>query len=275
MLLSVLAVLALAGAATGALLDGARLAGGESVIGRIDAPHAGAAPEAAEESPGEAPADAAGREAGRTDAGPGTGGAEGTEEAAGGGTEGAGTEGADGEEARAEAAKEGAAGGEGGQADAGPQIPVPATNDLWMTIPKMGLYDDYVTNSEDPVAMDQGAIKLPSTAFPWQESANTYIAAHRIGYPGTESDYQFYDLPNLALGDRIYLGDANGTTYTYEVTGFKEVLPSETYVTAPQAGRDMISLQTCIQDYCDYWTMGPNWYVRYVVQADRVSVDPA
>ncbi len=105
--------------------------------------------------------------------------------------------------------------------------------------------------------------------------ANTYIAAHRLGYPGTASDYQFYDLPNLALGDQIYLYDANGTVYTYEVSGFAEVLPNETWVTTPQAGRDMISLQTCIEDYGDYWTMGPNWYVRYVVQADRVSVDPA
>ena len=161
------------------------------------------------------------------------------------------------------------------QASGPPAIPRPATNDLWMTVPKMDLYDDYVANDESLAAMDAGAIKLPSTGFPWQEGANTYIAAHRIGYPGTESDYQFYDLPNLALGDRIYLGDANGTTYTYEVSGFKEVLPSETYVTAPKAGRDMISLQTCIEDYGDYWTMGPNWYVRYVVQADRVSVDPA
>ncbi len=33
----------------------------------------------------------------------------------------------------------------------------------------------------------------------------------------------------------------------------------------------MISLQTCIEDYGDYWTMGPNWYVRYVVRADRVD----
>ncbi|QIN85360.1 sortase (plasmid) [Rubrobacter tropicus] len=156
-----------------------------------------------------------------------------------------------------------------------PPVPDPPTNDLWMSVPKMGLYDDYVANSDSEAAMDRGAIKLTSTGFPWQEGANTYIAAHRIGYPGTESDYQFYDLPNLALGDRIYLGDVNGTTYTYEVTGFKEVLPSETWVTAPKAGRDMISLQTCIEDYGDYWTMGPNWYVRYVVQAERVSVDPA
>src|SRR5918998_215285 len=161
------------------------------------------------------------------------------------------------------------------QASGPPPIPQPASNDLWMDIPALGLNDNYIANSEDPAAMDAGAIKLPSTGFPWQNDANTYIAAHRIGYPGTESDYQFYDLPNLALGDKIYLYDSNMTVYTYEVTGFKEVLPTENYVTAPQPGRDMISLQTCIEDYGDYWTMGPNWYVRYVVEADRVSVDPA
>ena len=161
------------------------------------------------------------------------------------------------------------------QASGPPPIPQPATNDLWMDIPALGLNDNYIANSESTAAMDAGAIKLPSSAFPWQDDANTYIAAHRLGWPGTESDHQFYNLPNLALGDKIYLYDANGTVYTYEVSGFAEVLPTETHVTAPQAGRDMISLQTCIEDYGDYWTMGPNWYVRYVVQADRVSVDPA
>ncbi len=161
------------------------------------------------------------------------------------------------------------------QASGPPPIPQPATNDLWMDIPALGLNDNYISNSESVAAMDAGAIKLPSSGFPWQDSANTYIAAHRLGWPGTASDHQFYNLPNLALGEKIYLYDANLTVYTYEVTGFKEVLPTETYVTAPQAGRDMISLQTCIEDYGDYWTMGPNWYVRYVVEADRVSVDPA
>ena len=161
------------------------------------------------------------------------------------------------------------------QASGPPPIPQPATNDLWMDIPALGLNDNYIANSESTAAMDAGAIKLPSSAFPWENDANTYIAAHRLGWPGTASDHQFYNLPNLALGDKIYLYDENLTVYTYEVTGFKEVLPSENYVTAPQAGRDMISLQTCIEDYGDYWTMGPNWYVRYVVQADRVSVDPA
>src|ERR671910_3310719 len=154
-------------------------------------------------------------------------------------------------------------------------IPTPPTNDLWMSIPALGLYDNYVTNSAAHSAMDYGAIKLPHTAFPWQDNANTYIAAHRLGWPGTASDHQFYNLPLLAEGDVIYLGDVNGTTYTYEVTDFKEITPDETWVTTPKPGRDMISLQTCIETFGDYWTMGPNWYVRYIVQADRVSVDVA
>jgi sortase A len=154
-------------------------------------------------------------------------------------------------------------------------IPTPRTNDLWMSIPALGLYDNYVTNSAAESAMDYGAIKLPHTDFPWQDNANTYIAAHRLGWPGTASHHQFYNLPLLAKGDVIYLGDINGTTYTYEVTDFKEITPDETWVTTPKPGRDMVSLQTCIETFGDYWTMGPNWYVRYIVQADRVSVDVA
>jgi sortase A len=153
--------------------------------------------------------------------------------------------------------------------------PTPPTDDLWFSIPALGLYDNYVTNTNDFSAMDYGAIKLANSGFPWQNGANTYIAAHRLGWPGTASDHQFYNLPSLAIGDVIYLGDVNGTTYTYKVSGFKEVGANDTWITAPQAGRNMVSLQTCIENYGDYWTMGPHWYVRYIVQADRVSVTPA
>jgi sortase A len=157
-----------------------------------------------------------------------------------------------------------------------PAVPVPATNDMWLTVPKLGLYDNYVANSSELTALDVGAAKLEETGFPWQEGdINTYIAAHRLGWPGTASYHQFYNLPLLTFGDKIYLYDANGTTYTYEVTEIFEVLPTESWVAAPEPGRDMISLQTCIENYGDYWTMGPNWYVRYVVRADKVAVDPA
>ena len=153
-----------------------------------------------------------------------------------------------------------------------PVAPVPETNDLWMTIPDLGLYDNYVSNTDAHSALDYGAAKRVATKFPWQEDANTYISAHRLGWPGTASYHQFYNLPLLEYGDKIYLGDANGTTYTYEVTEIFEVAPSETWVTNQVAGRDMVSLQTCIENYGDYWTPGPNWYVRYVVRADRVAV---
>jgi sortase A len=162
-------------------------------------------------------------------------------------------------------------------------IPTPPTNDLWMSIPTLGLYDVYVTNTSDPgeghagpeTPLDYGLIKLAQTGFPWQPNANTYIVGHRLGWPGTGSYHIFYNLPLLAKGDVIYLGDTNGTTYTYEVTAFHEITPDETWVTTPKPGRDMVSLQTCIENFGDYWTMGPNWYVRYIVQADRVSVDVA
>jgi sortase A len=175
---------------------------------------------------------------------------------------------------RGDAAKEGS---EKQQAETEePAIPVPKTNDLWMTIPKLGLYDNYVSNSDAHTALDYGAAKRVDSEFPWQQGdINTYISAHRLGWPGTASYHQFYNLPLLDYGDKIYLGDANGTTYTYEVTEIFEVAPTETWVTQPAEGRDIVSLQTCIENYGDYWTMGPNWYVRYVVRADRVSVTPA
>ena len=162
-------------------------------------------------------------------------------------------------------------------------IPKPPTDDLWMSIPALDLYNVYVTNTSDlreghagpETPLDYGLIKLAATGYPWQPNANTYIVGHRLGWPGTGSYHIFYNLPLLAKGDVIYLGDINGTTYTYRVTDFKEITPNETWVTAPQRGRDMLSLQTCIENFGDYWTMGPNWYVRYIVQADRVSVDVA
>jgi len=145
--------------------------------------------------------------------------------------------------------------------------PDPPTNDLWLTVPKMGRYRDYVANTSDPAAMDQGAIKLPETGFPWQPNANTYIAAHVLGYSGTGSYLQFANLPNMTYGDKIILEDANGTKYVYEVTEILEVTPYDVWVTNPVPGKDMVSLQTCINP--------PAYDMRLVVRGERVDVIPA
>ncbi len=189
--------------------------------------------------------------------------------------------------AKDEAAKEGesdqksaddkkAEGGAAAQAEAKPAAPPPPQDKTtYLTVPKLGLYDNAVYNSSDPAMLDVGATKLEESGFPWQESANPYISAHRLGWPGTASYYQFYNLPLMVTGDPIYLTDANGTTYTYEVTEILEVTPNEVSVSNPIAGRDMISLQTCTEAIGDYWTMGPTWSGRYVVRGDRVDVSYA
>jgi len=163
------------------------------------------------------------------------------------------------------------------------KAPEPATNDLYLTVPKLGLEDNAVADTEDPMALDNGAIKLPSTAFPWQDNGNTYITAHRIGYAGTPSYNQFYDLPSMRQGDEVILSDANGTTYTYQVTDVFAVMPQDNWVTDPVVGRDMVTLQTCVATVDDWWTITPGLLTsppgpetaRLVVQADRVDVQPA
>jgi sortase A len=145
----------------------------------------------------------------------------------------------------------------------------PAGTAMSLSVPAIGISDIPVVEGTSEASLAQGAGHVPGTGYPWVPGSNTYIAGHRIGYPGTPSDHVFWNLPNLSQGDRILLTDSDGTTYTYAVSQISEVPPTDLSVTAP-TGSDVVSLQTCIEDYGDYWTPGPNWFVRYVVQAERV-----
>ncbi len=156
--------------------------------------------------------------------------------------------------------------------------PPPEDPTLYLTVPRLGVYGHTVRNDDSEQALDLGAIKVPYTGFPWQEEdTNTYIAGHRIGWPGTESYYQFYDLPAMQQGDEVVLEDSNGTVYRYQVTEMFAVSPSETWVTEPISGRDVVSLQTCTESVNDWWTIGPSLMEsgpesgRLIVRADRVQ----
>ena len=178
------------------------------------------------------------------------------------------------EEARQEVAEEERATGEPAerevaQREAPPAIP--ADTAMYLTIPAIGLHNVLVLDGTSEAVLSQGAGHVPGTGFPWIEGSNTYLAAHRLGYPGTGSDHVFYDLPALAIGDEVFLTDSLGQQYTYRVSEVLEVSPYDLSVTGPVAGRDMVSLQTCIENYGDYWTPGPNWLARYVVRADLVE----
>ena len=127
-------------------------------------------------------------------------------------------------------------------------------------------------NDDSEYALDLGAIKMPQTDFPWQKGdTNTYIACHRLGWPGTESYNQCLNLPSIQEGDEVILGDANGTTYGYRVSETLTVGPGDSWVMKPVEGRDVVSLQSCLEAPGDFLTLGPNWSARFVVRADRVA----
>ena len=142
----------------------------------------------------------------------------------------------------------------------------PKDKTLKLTVPKMSqLKNDTVptvpgTNMQ--ALGSHAAIHLAGTGFPWDKEANVYLAGHRLGYPRTDSFLAFFDLNKLEVGDEIYLTDADGTKYTYEV--FKEyiVSPADLSVTKAMPGKNILTLQTCTL---------PDYSQRLVVQAELVE----
>ncbi len=152
-----------------------------------------------------------------------------------------------------------------------PTAASPEDPTLYLTVPKLGIYQHTVRNDRSEDALFLGAIKVPSTGFPWQEGHHTYIACHRLGFPGTESFNQCLNLPSMQKGDEVILEDAQGKVYRYRVTETLTIKPSETWVMGPIEGREVVSLQTCLEAVGDFYTLGPNWAARYIVRADRVA----
>jgi sortase A len=146
---------------------------------------------------------------------------------------------------------------------------VPADATMSLSVPAMGISNIPVVEGTTEASLSAGAGHYVGSGYPWVPGSNTYIAGHRLGYPGTPSDHVFWNLPNLAMGDKIYLTDSNGHTYTYVVSDILEVPINDLSVTGP-TGASTVSLQTCIEDYGDYWTPGPNWNVRYIVRGTMV-----
>ena len=149
--------------------------------------------------------------------------------------------------------------------DAGP-VMGPEDKTLRLTIPAMSRIEDdaipNTTGTDEEALKTHAAIHLEGTGFPWQQEANVYIAGHRLGYPNTESFLTFWDLDNVEKGDKVYITDADGTKYTYEV--FKEVTvsPSDLSVTDTVPGKNIVTLQTCTL---------PDYSQRLIVQAELIE----
>ncbi|MDQ3285731.1 MAG: sortase [Actinomycetota bacterium] len=147
--------------------------------------------------------------------------------------------------------------GTGGDAEnEGNKLEPASDRTLKLTVPKMAeIKDDEIpvgTGTNEALFRDYAAVHLPYTGFPWQEEANVYIAGHRIGYPGTNSDMAFYDLEDLANGDKVYVEDSEGRQYTYTVYEKKIVEPTDLSVLKRVEGKNILTLQTCtLPDYSD------------------------
>jgi sortase A len=151
------------------------------------------------------------------------------------------------------APKEGAEGGPGNGEN---ELKPPKSKMLKLTVPKMKMIkDDKIPTgigTNEALFHDYAGVHLKRTGFPWEKTANVYIAGHRIGFPGTNSDLAFYDLEDLEKGDMVYVKDADGRQYTYKV--FKKLIvePTDLSVLKPIKGKNILSLQTCtLPDYTD------------------------
>jgi sortase A len=141
-----------------------------------------------------------------------------------------------------------------GQRKVANRLEPPKDKTLKLTIPEMKqIEDDTIPTGKgtnEALFRDHAAVHLRDTGFPWQRTANVYIAGHRIGFPGTDSNLAFYDLEDLKEGDKVYLEDAEGREYTYEVFGKLVVEPANLSVLKPIKGKNIVSLQTCtLPDY--------------------------
>ena len=130
----------------------------------------------------------------------------------------------------------------------------PESKKLELTIPAMDRVDGVpvydAPKSGYEKALHDGVVHVRGTGFPWQDVANVYIAGHRVDYPGTKSNLVFWDLNQLKKGDEIFLTDADGTRYTYEVFEKRVISPDIVRIMRPTKGKNIVSLQTCtLPDY--------------------------
>ncbi|WP_162924373.1 sortase [Rubrobacter indicoceani] len=152
---------------------------------------------------------------------------------------------------------------------------VPEDPTLSLSIPSINKnIDDIPTGRGDDVQLliDNAAVHVYPTGFPWQEGANTFLAGHVEGYEGTPSYKAFDGIQQLQNGDEIIVTDANGTDYTYQVYNTEIVQPEDVQILDPVPGQSIVTLQTCeIVELNPDGTPNYSDTERFIVQGELVS----
>jgi sortase A len=145
-------------------------------------------------------------------------------------------------------------------------VNVPEDKTLRITVPKMSRVRNapipYTSGTDENAFRNNAGVHLRGTGFPWNKTANVYVAGHRLGYVGTPSFLAFWDLNEVDVGDRVYVTDSTGRRYVYKV--FKDFIvdPTDVFVTRPLKGRNILTLQTCTL---------PDYSRRLIIQAEKVA----
>jgi sortase A len=139
-----------------------------------------------------------------------------------------------------------------------------AAGTITLTVPKLDLKDVAVPTGSTQAELDrEGIIHLEGTGVPWQEGSNTFIVGHALGFMWTRVPYVFYELDKMEPGDEIIVEDPRGEEYVFRVYDRMTVQPTDYWVTYPEDGRTIISLQTC--------TPTPTFENRLVVRGELVG----
>jgi len=148
--------------------------------------------------------------------------------------------------------------------DARPTGGVGAAGTMTLTVPKLELEDVAVPTGSTQAELDkEGILHLEGTGVPWQEDSNTFIVGHALGFMWTRVPYAFYELNKMKPGDEIIVEDPTGGKYVFRVYDRMTVRPSDYWVTYPEDGRTIISLQSC--------TPVPTFENRLVVRGELVG----
>jgi sortase A len=135
--------------------------------------------------------------------------------------------------------------------------PPPPTSEtaLYVNIPQLGI-DQSIFQGTDWETLKKGVGQVLNGANPGDTTGNVVLAAHNDIYGEL-----FRYLDKLQPGDEFYIQTAT-RTYTYRVTGYKIVNPTDVYVMEDQ-GRPTVTLISCYPYQVNTQ--------RYVVFAERVE----
>lgn len=135
---------------------------------------------------------------------------------------------------------------------------IPMDTNYSLVIPKINV-NSRITDNVDPYdphsylpALDNGVARSKTSLEP-DQGGNTFLFAHSSKDAADARKYGsiFWQLTNLAVGDKIYLFYA-GHEYVYVVSTVNIVPQTATDILNYQAGKPMVTLMTCWPPGVDY-----------------------